>query len=101
MAEVSVTDLDDFGGRELAAFTVNGNRIAIAKVGDVFYAFGDTCTHQGCSLADGKLTGTTVTCHCHGSEFNVTNGEVLHGPAPEPVRSYPIRVDDGVLRVDV
>jgi nitrite reductase/ring-hydroxylating ferredoxin subunit len=101
MAEVSVTDLDDFGGRELAAFAVNGNRIAIAKVGDVFYAFDDTCTHQGCSLADGELNDTTVTCPCHGSEFNVTNGEVLHGPAREPVRSYPIRVEDGVLRADV
>jgi nitrite reductase/ring-hydroxylating ferredoxin subunit len=101
MAEVSVTDLDALGGRELAAFTVNGNRIAIAKVGDGFYAFGDTCTHQGCSLADGKLTGTTVTCPCHGSEFNVTNGDVLHGPAREPVRSYPLRVEDGVIRADV
>jgi nitrite reductase/ring-hydroxylating ferredoxin subunit len=101
MGEVSVTDLDGLRGRELAAFAVNGNRIAIAKVGDVFYAFGDTCTHQGCSLADGKLTGTTVTCPCHGSEFNVTNGEVLQGPAGEPVRSYPIRVEDGVLTADI
>jgi nitrite reductase/ring-hydroxylating ferredoxin subunit len=101
MGEVSVTDLDGLRGRELAAFAVNGNPIAIAKVGDVFYAFGDTCTHQGCSLADGKLTGTTVTCPCHGSEFNVTNGEVLQGPAREPVRSYPVRVEDGVLTADV
>jgi len=101
MGEVSVTDLDALRGRELAAFAVDGNRIAIAKVGDVFYAFGDTCTHQGCSLADGKLTGTTVTCPCHGSEFNVTNGDVLHGPARAPVRSYPIRVEDGVLRANV
>jgi nitrite reductase/ring-hydroxylating ferredoxin subunit len=101
MGEMRVTDLDNLGGRELAAFAVNGNRIAIATVGDVFYAFGDTCTHQGCSLADGKLNGTTVTCPCHGSEFNVTNGEVLHGPARESVPSYPIRVEDGVLTADV
>jgi hypothetical protein len=36
MADVSVTDLNALGGRELAAFAVNGNRIAIANVGDVF-----------------------------------------------------------------
>jgi len=101
MAEVTVIGLDELGERELAAVAVNGNRIAIAKVGDAFYAFGDTCTHQGCSLAQGELNGTTVTCARHGSEFDVTTGEVLQGPAREPVRSYPIRLEDGALRTEI
>jgi nitrite reductase/ring-hydroxylating ferredoxin subunit len=73
----TVTTVDELGERELAAFPVTGKRIAIAKVDDAFYAFGDTCTHQGCSLAQGELDGTTVTCPCHGSEFDVTTGEVV------------------------
>ena len=97
----TVTAVDDLGDRELAAFPVTGKRIAIAKAGDTFYAFGDTCTHQGCSLAQGELDGTTVTCPCHGSEFDVTSGEVLRGPAREPVQSYPVRVEDGLVRVEV
>jgi nitrite reductase/ring-hydroxylating ferredoxin subunit len=96
----TVTAVDELGDRELAAFPVTGKRIAIAKVDDAFYAFGDTCTHQGCSLAQGELDGTTVTCPCHGSEFDVTTGEVLRGPAREPVQSYPVRVEDGLLRVE-
>jgi nitrite reductase/ring-hydroxylating ferredoxin subunit len=76
----TVTALDALEGRELAAFGVSGNRVAIARVGGAFYAFGDTCTHQGCSLADGELEETTVTCPCHGSQFNVTTGDVLRGP---------------------
>jgi nitrite reductase/ring-hydroxylating ferredoxin subunit len=97
----AVTALDELGDRELAAFAATGNRIAIARVGDAFYAFGDTCTHQGCSLADGELAGTTVTCHCHGSQFNVTTGDVLRGPAREPVRSYPVRLEGNALQVEV
>ena len=97
----TVTAVDELGERELAAFPLTGKRIAIAKVDDAFYAFGDICTHQGCSLAEGELDGTTVTCPCHGSEFDVTTGEVLRGPAREPVRSYPVRVEDGLLRVEV
>jgi nitrite reductase/ring-hydroxylating ferredoxin subunit len=97
----TVTAVDDLGDRELAAFPVTGKRIAIAKAGDAFYAFGDTCTHQGCSLAEGVLDGTTVTCPCHGSEFDVTTGEVLRGPAREPVQSYPVRIEDGLLRIEV
>jgi 3-phenylpropionate/trans-cinnamate dioxygenase ferredoxin component len=80
---------------------VSGNRIAIASVGGALYAFGDTCTHQGCSLAEGDLEGTVVTCPCHGSRFNVTTGDVLHGPARKPVRSYLVRLESGTLRVEV
>jgi nitrite reductase/ring-hydroxylating ferredoxin subunit len=101
MAEVTVTALDRLGDRELAAFDVSGTRIAIASVGDAFYVFGDTCTHRGCSLAEGDLEATIVTCPCHGSQFDVTTGEVLRGPAREPVPSYPVRVESGVLRVDL
>jgi nitrite reductase/ring-hydroxylating ferredoxin subunit len=64
----TVTALNTLEDRELAAFGVSGNRIAIARVGDNFYAFGDTCTHQGCSLADGELEGTIVTCACTESQ---------------------------------
>ena len=97
----TVTTLEDLASQELAAYDVTGKRIAIAKVGDAFYAFGDTCTHQGCSLADGALDGATVTCPCHGSQFNVTTGEVLRGPAREPVASYPVRLEAGALEVEV
>lgn len=97
----TLTAVDELGGRDLAAFRVTDNRIAIATVGDTFYAFGDTCTHQGCSLAQGQLDGTTVTCPCHGSEFDVTTGKVIRGPASEPVRSYPVLIEDGLVRVEV
>jgi nitrite reductase/ring-hydroxylating ferredoxin subunit len=97
----TITAVDELGDRELAAFPVTGTRIAIAKVDDAFYAFGDICTHQGCSLAEGQLDGTTVTCPCHGSKFDVTTGEVIRGPAGEPVQSYPVRIEDGLLRVEI
>ena len=93
--------LDELGTRELAAFDMSARRIAIAKVGDAFYAFADTCTHQGCSLAEGTLEGTTVICPCHGSEFNVATGEVVRGPAREPVESYAVQLEDSTLQVDV
>jgi nitrite reductase/ring-hydroxylating ferredoxin subunit len=101
MAEVTVAARDQLGDRELAAFDVSGNRIAIARIGDVLYGFGDTCTHRGCSLANGDLEATIVTCPCHGSQFDVTTGDVVRGPAREPVRSYPVRLEDGALRVEV
>lgn len=64
------------------------HRIAIANLDGVLHAFDDTCTHRGCSLSQGVLEGTTVTCPCHGSQFDVTTGEVRRGPATQPVATY-------------
>lgn len=97
---ITVVKVDEFEPRELAAFDLGAERIAIARVAGAYYAFGDTCTHLACSLAEGKLEGQTVTCACHGSQFDVTTGAVIRGPAQEPVRSYGVRVQDGALQVE-
>lgn len=84
---------------ELRAFKVNGISVAVANVEGTLYAFGNICTHQRCPLANGDLDGTEVTCPCHGSMFDVTNGEVLQGPAEEPVDSYAVRVEGEDIQV--
>jgi nitrite reductase/ring-hydroxylating ferredoxin subunit len=63
------------------AFDVDGTPVAVANVDGRLLAFDDTCIHRGCSLATGDLDGATVTCPCHGSQFDVTSGAVLRGPA--------------------
>ena len=86
----------------IVALDVRGTRIAVANVGGTYYAFDDACTHEQCSLTEmGELTGTTVTCTCHGSEFDVRTGKVLAPPATVPVKVYPTRVEGDALRIDV
>jgi 3-phenylpropionate/trans-cinnamate dioxygenase ferredoxin subunit len=89
------------GDGDLTAFEVGGVKIAVANVGGTMYAFGNTCTHRQCPLAKGELEGTTVTCPCHGSQFDVTTGAVLTGPAEDPVESYPIRIGDDAIQIEV
>jgi 3-phenylpropionate/trans-cinnamate dioxygenase ferredoxin subunit len=78
---------------EMRVFDVAGTKVNVVNTTGHLYAFDDTCTHMGCSLANGKLEGTTVTCACHGSRFDVTSGAVLRGPAQRPVRSHALQVD--------
>jgi len=85
---------------EMHVFEVAGTKVSVASVGGHLYGFDDTCTHAGCSLAKGKLDGTTVTCPCHGSQFNVTSGAVLRGPAQRPVRSRLVQVEGEDLLVE-
>ncbi|MGH8935388.1 MAG: Rieske (2Fe-2S) protein [Acidimicrobiia bacterium] len=86
---------------EMRAYEVAGHRVAVARVADTLHAFGDTCTHRQCSLAQGDLDGTVVTCPCHGSRFEATTGEVLAGPAQDPVPSYRVQVTGDELQVEV
>ena len=100
MAEFEVVArADDLKEGDMRAFDVRGTKLAVANVAGTFYAFGDTCTHRECSLAEGDLEETTVTCPCHGSEFDVVSGQVLRGPARVPVGSFEVRAEEGNLEV--
>lgn len=85
----------------LVCIEVQGRPIAVANVGGRFYAFADTCTHEECSLAEGDLGDATVTCICHGAEFDVRTGEVLAPPAIEPIKVYRTRVEGDALQIEV
>src|SRR5919199_2321458 len=97
---VTVAGMDELGVGEMRAFEVRGVEIAVANVAGTFYAFDDTCTHAGCSLAEGDLEEATVICACHGSEFDVRSGEVLQGPAREDLETYETRAEDGSLKIE-
>jgi 3-phenylpropionate/trans-cinnamate dioxygenase ferredoxin subunit len=96
---VPVGKLNDIGDGEIAPFDAGNVRIAIANIDGSLYAIDDTCTHMGCSLADGDVEATTVVCPCHGGEFDLETGEVLEGPPTEPVHTYEVRVRDGIVEV--
>ena len=97
---VRVGEVAEVADGTLRAFDVAGTAVAVANVGGQLYAFDDACTHAFCSLAEGELKGTTVTCLCHFSQFDVRTGEVLGGPADEPVRSRSVAVEGDALLVE-
>ncbi|MDQ4005317.1 MAG: non-heme iron oxygenase ferredoxin subunit [Actinomycetota bacterium] len=84
---------------EMRSYQIGGEDVAVANVDGSLHAFSDVCTHEHCLLSEGDLDGTTVTCPCHGSQFDVTSGDVLNGPATEPVDSYEAKIDDDEIQV--
>jgi nitrite reductase/ring-hydroxylating ferredoxin subunit len=100
MAEfITVGKADEVPEGEMRQFQVGGDDIAVANVAGDLHAFSDVCTHMQCSLVEGDLEGTTVTCMCHGSQFNVITGDVLNGPATEPVDTYEVAVEGDDLKI--
>ena len=63
-----------------------------------FLALSRTCTHLGCSVPWDEEKNQFV-CPCHGSTFSL-DGEVLTAPAPRPLDYYPVRIENGIIKVD-
>ena len=55
-----------------------------------FKAFSAVCTHMGCTV--NQIANGRIDCPCHGSEYSITDGAVLAGPAPKPLPSKTIKV---------
>ena len=62
-----------------------------------FFAFSSVCTHQGCQVT--RITEEAIICPCHSSNFSVTTGEVISGPAEEPLPKYEVSESGGTLTV--
>lgn len=60
-----------------------------------FKLFSAVCTHQGCTVA--KVTGGTIDCPCHGSQFSVKDGSVVNGPAQQPLASVKFTVKNAQI----
>jgi 3-phenylpropionate/trans-cinnamate dioxygenase ferredoxin subunit len=97
---VRVGSVKDIAAGQMRAFDIEGTKVNVTNVDGQFYALDDACTHSRCSLAKGTLVGTTVTCACHFSQFDVTSGAVLRGPAQRPERSRRVQVEGESLLVE-
>ncbi|XAS75193.1 Rieske (2Fe-2S) protein [Dermatophilaceae bacterium Sec6.4] len=76
---VPVDEVPVGGGKILAKQAV----VVTQPSAGVFKAFSAVCTHQGCIVA--QIKDKMIGCPCHGSEFSITDGSVLNGPATTPL----------------
>jgi len=86
-----VTDIPVGGGKVFLPQKV----VVTQPVKNELKAFSAICTHVGCVC--NVVANGTINCPCHGSEFKITNGAVVTGPAPTPLPARTITVADGKI----
>ena len=94
-----VASLEELREGEMVKVDYDGRPIVLLQHDDGIHAFEGTCPHYGCGLWEGKLDDHTLTCQCHGSQFDVRDGTLLHGPATAPVPSYDVRRRMGRVQI--
>ena len=75
--------------------------IALFNLGGRFYATSDICTHAYAHLSDGYLDGETIECPLHQGLFHIPTGRAMAPPVTENLRTYPVRVEDGEVYVEI
>ncbi len=97
---IGVGACDDIPPREGRAVTIGAREIAVFNLGDRFAALENRCPHQGGPLCDGILAGDAVVCPLHGWRVKVETGTVERPVGQSPcVRTYPTRVENGVVQI--
>lgn len=96
-----VTPTGNIPPREGRAVLIGDREIALFNLGDEFLATDNQCPHKGGPLCDGIVTATSVVCPLHAWKVNLATGQVERPAAGTGhcVRTYPVRVDDGLVVV--
>jgi len=89
---------DTFAPGSVTAFPAG--RFYLARLDDGgFLALDRTCTHLGCTVPWNAETAR-FDCPCHASAFDIA-GDVLAPPAPRPLDLYTVRIENGLVKVDL
>ena len=101
MEFVRVGALAEIPEGEVRAFDLPAGRVAVAHDERRLFAFAETCTGDGCALAEGSFDDRSaqLTCGACDSVFDLETGEPIEGPARDPLQLFAAREVDGWLEV--
>src|SRR5215469_312984 len=91
-----VDDIADGGGR---SFAYLDKRIALFRTARGVFACDNRCPHQGYALVRGDVKDGVLTCAWHNWKFELGSGTCRFGG--ENIRTYPVRITDGQVFIDV
>lgn len=98
---IKVIPATDVSSDDVIAVQAEGHDIALYGVGGQIFATDNLCTHGNARLCDGFLEGHEIECPLHQGRFDVRNGNALCAPVTENLRSYPVKVQEGVVYVEI
>ena len=96
-----ITRTENVPPQEGRSVSIGGVELAIFNLGDRFAAIENQCPHKGGPLCDGIVSGTEVVCPLHGWRFDLNTGLAVRASLPACVTTFPTRVENGVVLVDV
>ena len=103
MAWMQAAEVSEFSGTDRKFCELTDDvQVALFKHEDgSYYAVEVWCSHQKVSLINGDLEDYELMCPLHGACFDIRSGKNLCLPAVKPIESYPVKVEDDIIFVEV
>ena len=101
MSRIALIAIAKLASRAMQRVELPSHRplVVFARDGEYFVS-DDICSHGQASLSEGELIGHEILCPHHHGGFDIRSGMPTRAPCVTAVRSYAVRVDDGVLFID-
>ncbi|HEU0303106.1 MAG TPA: non-heme iron oxygenase ferredoxin subunit [Gaiellaceae bacterium] len=103
MPWIEVCPVEELPPGEMKLVRTETVDVGVYNVGGELRALEDRCSHDDGPLCEGDWDPEegVVICPRHGSNFDLRTGDALTLPAFEPVETYPVRVDDGTIEIEL
>jgi 3-phenylpropionate/trans-cinnamate dioxygenase ferredoxin subunit len=99
---VDVCATDDIDNEDVIEVQARERALAIYRSPqDTYHATGAVCTHGGANLADGLVMGDVIECPKHNGRFDYRTGAAVRVPCLDPLVTYPVRVQEGRVLVEL
>ena len=98
---IAVTAAQDIEEKCFYTFEINGTGIVICRFRDEYFALENRCSHALSAFDEGRMRGYRIMCPLHGASFDIRDGSCTGKPATQAVRSFPLRIVDGIIQVDL
>ena len=100
---VDVCPVDELPPGRMKLVPVGVITVGVYNCGGELYAIEDRCSHDDGPLCEGdwEADSCSVVCPRHGSNFDLATGRPLTLPATQPVDTFPVLVEDGLVKVEV
>jgi 3-phenylpropionate/trans-cinnamate dioxygenase ferredoxin component len=102
---ITISPQVEFTEGQTRLIELDDTQVAVFNLEGEYFALEDVCTHDGsallgCGLETKELIdGDELICPRHGARFSIRTGEALTPPAYEPVCTFSVRIDNGMVQV--
>ena len=103
MADVEVARAAEFPPGSTKIVRHGNLFVGVYNCGGQLYAIEDRCSHDDGPLCEGEFDPEEgfAVCPRHGAHIDIRSGSPLTLPAVLPVETFPVTVEDGIVKVDL
>jgi 3-phenylpropionate/trans-cinnamate dioxygenase ferredoxin component len=100
---IDICPVDDLPPGDMRLVEWEDLEIGVFNCAGELLAIEDRCSHDDGNLVEGELDEEECTIECprHGSKFDLRTGNPVNLPAYVPVDTFPVSVEDGVIKIEV